>query len=70
MHTHMSTSLVNHYQANLQGYRTCTGVAKIELSASPSKNTFAVYIYMWQSQVEIEHYSIAYFAHIAVFEAL
>ena len=26
--------------------------------------------YMWQSQVEIEHYSIAYFAHIAPFEAL
>ena len=23
---------------------------------------------MWQSQVEIEHYSIAYFDHITVFE--
>ena len=25
---------------------------------------------MWQSQVEIEHYSVAYFDRIAVFEAL
>ena len=25
---------------------------------------------MWQSQVEIEHYSVAYFARIAAFEAL
>jgi len=27
-------------------------------------------MYMWQSRVEIEHYSIVYFAHIAAFEAL
>ena len=27
-------------------------------------------LYMWQSQVEIEHYSVAYFARIAAFEAL
>ena len=27
-------------------------------------------IEMWQSQVEIEHYSIAYFERIAAFEAL
>ena len=26
--------------------------------------------YMWQSQVEIEHYSVVYFARIASFEAL
>ena len=26
--------------------------------------------YMWQSRVEIEHYSIAYFDRIAAFEAL
>ena len=26
--------------------------------------------YMWQSRVEIKHYSVAYFARIAVFEAL
>ena len=25
---------------------------------------------MWQSRVEIEHYSVAYFDHIAVFKAL
>jgi len=25
---------------------------------------------MWQSQVEIEHYSVAYFDHITAFEAL
>ena len=25
---------------------------------------------MWQSQVEIEHHSVAYFDHITVFEAL
>ena len=29
-----------------------------------------VHTYMWQSQVEIEHYSVAYFAHITAFEAL
>ena len=29
-----------------------------------------VNIYMWQSWVEIEHYSIAYFARIASFEVL
>ena len=26
--------------------------------------------YMWQSQVEIEHYCVAYFNHITAFEAL
>jgi len=26
--------------------------------------------YIWQSRVEIEHYSVVYFAHIAAFEAL
>ena len=25
---------------------------------------------MWQSRVEIEHYSVAYFAHITAFEVL
>ena len=29
-----------------------------------------VNIFMWQSQVEIEHYSVAYFARIASFEAV
>ena len=29
-----------------------------------------MHTYMWQSWVEIEHYSVAYFAHIAVFKAL
>ena len=27
-------------------------------------------LYFWQSRVEIEHYSVAYFARIAVFQAL
>jgi len=27
-------------------------------------------LHMWQSQVEIEHYSVAYFTRIAAFEAL
>ena len=27
-------------------------------------------LYMWQSRVEIEHYSIVYFNRIAVFEVL
>ena len=27
-------------------------------------------LHMWQSRVEIEHYSVAYFARIASFEAL
>ena len=26
--------------------------------------------YVWQSQVEIKHYSVAYFNHITAFEAL
>ena len=29
-----------------------------------------MYTYMWQSRVEIEGYSVAYFDHIAVFEAM
>ena len=29
-----------------------------------------MYLYMWQSRVEIEHYSVAYFDRIAAFEAL
>ena len=29
-----------------------------------------VYIYMWQSRVEIQHYSVAYFDRVIVFEAL
>ena len=28
------------------------------------------YMYMWQPRVEIEHYSVAYFHCITVFEAL
>ena len=27
-------------------------------------------VYMWQSRVEIEHYSVAYFERITAFEAL
>ena len=27
-------------------------------------------LYTWQSQVEIEHYSVAHFDHITVFEVL
>ena len=27
-------------------------------------------IHMWQSQVEIEHYSVAYFNRVTVFETL
>ena len=27
-------------------------------------------MHMWQSRVEIEHYSVAYFTRIAAFEAL
>ena len=29
-----------------------------------------IYIYMWQSRVEIEHYSVAYFDRVAAFKAL
>ena len=29
-----------------------------------------VYMYMWQSRVEIEHYSVTYFNRITVFEVL
>ena len=28
-----------------------------------------MYLHMWQSWVEIEHYSVAYIARITVFEA-
>ena len=28
------------------------------------------YIYVWQSQVEIEHHSVAYFDRVTMFEAL
>ena len=38
--TPMSTSLVNLYLANLQGSWTCTGIAKGELSPSPSINIY------------------------------
>ena len=31
---------------------------------------FIPYLHMWQSQVEIKHYSVAYFDHVTVFEAL
>ena len=40
------------------------------------KQTWVMYVYMlvnifmWQSRVEIEHYSVAYFARIASFEAV
>ena len=34
------------------------------------KISYTFETYMWQSLVEIEHYSVAYFDHIAVFEAL
>jgi len=34
------------------------------------QNVIIVGMYMWQSQVEIKHYSIAYFDRITVFEAL
>ena len=30
----------------------------------------SLHYYMWQSRVEIEHNSVAYFDHIAAFEAL
>ena len=31
---------------------------------------FIRYLHMWQSRVEIKHYSVAYFDHVTVFEAL
>ena len=30
----------------------------------------AIFMYMWQSRVEIEHYSVAYFDRITAFEVL
>ena len=65
MHTLMSTSLINHYQANLQGYRTCTGVAKVELSASPSKNTLAIYIF---TNIYTHHMTqVRFFIHLPTY---
>ena len=31
---------------------------------------YVYYVHMWQSRVEIEHYSVAYFARVAAFKAL
>ena len=39
------------------------------LESQYTVSTFYMYIHMWQSRVEIEGYSIAYFERIAVFEA-
>ena len=33
-------------------------------------NIFPIYIYMWQSRIEIEYYSVAYFERITEFDAL
>ena len=30
----------------------------------------AIHMYMWQSRVEIKHYSVAYFDHITAFKVL
>ena len=40
-----------------------------QLSPSLLSQTL-IYIYMWQSRVEIEHYSVAYFDRVAAFKAL
>ena len=53
----------------------CSGVCLVSVTFSvagtdSSYLIFIVSIDMWQSRVEIEHYSIAYFARIAAFEAL
>ena len=37
---------------------------------SPYKAGILGYICVWQSQVEIEHYSVAYFDRVTTFEAL
>jgi len=36
----------------------------------PPNNALLANMDVWQSRVEIEHYSVAYFARIASFEAL
>ena len=50
-------------------------IPEINLVYSLYSMSLAVYatlikIYMWQSQVEIKHYSIVYFDCVAVFEEL
>ena len=33
-------------------------------------HTYVINLHMWQSRVEIEHYSVAYFDRVTVFEVL
>ena len=37
---------------------------------TPIHVCYYMYTYMWQSQVEIKHYSIAYFDYVTAFKAL
>ena len=47
-------------------HTSTTSVVPTELWLKPKP----LKMYLWQSRVEIEHYSVAYFARIAAFEAL
>jgi len=40
------------------------------IHGNPSEINDSVLYYMWQSWIELEHYSIAYFNRITMFEAL
>ena len=45
------------------------GASLSEPRTSESNGGIFIYMYMWQSRVEIEAYSVAYFDRIAAFEA-
>ena len=40
------------------------------LCGKSANDGYIVYMYVWQSRVEIEDYSVAYFDRIAAFEVL
>ena len=51
-------------------YVLCHTTIGINLQAEEMKVMRAMRTHMWQSRVEIEYYSIAYFDRVTTFEAL
>ena len=49
-----------------------TAVKLLRLASKMTLQQLCIYIYicMWQSQVEIKHYSVAYFDRVTAFEVL
>ena len=74
----MNLLIVNHlftYDINITNRINFYRSMSIHSTFPPGKDRISTYlqrlnIHVWQSRVEIEHYSVAYFARIAAFEAL